>query len=155
MAGHVIDSFAGDYRFLSNFYPSPMRVDRVLYPTVEHAFQAAKTADAGEKRKIAEANSPGRAKALGRKVKLRKDWESVKVGIMRELVELKFRAHADLAERLLETGEAELIEGNTWNDTFWGVCNGHGKNHLGKALMEVRAVLQEELREHALRVPSP
>ncbi len=89
-------------------------------------------------------DSPARAKGLGRKVKLRKDWESVKVGLMQELVELKFRTHADLAERLLETGDAKLIEGNTWNDTFWGVANGHGKNHLGQALMSVRAQLQAE-----------
>lgn len=144
MAMNVIDNFAGDYRFLSNFYPSPIRVGRMLFATVEHAFQAAKTFDTAEKQQIADANSPGRAKRLGRKVKLRKDWESVKVGIMQELVELKFRTHADLAERLLETGDAELIEGNTWNDTFWGVCGGHGKNHLGKALMNVRETLQAE-----------
>ena len=134
----IIDSFAGEYRFLSNFYPSPIRVDGLLFPTVEHAFQAAKTFDRDEKRKIAEARSPGRAKQLGRKVKLRKDWESVKVGIMEELLERKFEAHPDLAERLLETDDTELIEGNTWNDTFWGVCGGRGKNHLGKALMRVR-----------------
>ena len=144
MASNVIDNFAGEYRFLSNFYPSPIRVDKVLYSTVEHAFQAAKTHDKAEKQEIAEANSPGRAKGLGRKVRLRKDWESVKVGLMRELVELKFRTHADLAERLLETGDAELIEGNTWNDTFWGVSGGRGKNHLGKALMQVREMLQAE-----------
>ncbi|MCA9071027.1 MAG: NADAR family protein [Planctomycetaceae bacterium] len=144
MDHNVVDSFAGEYRFLSNFYPSPIRVDGLLYPTVEHAFQAAKTPDKEEKRKIADARSPGRAKALGRKVRLRKDWESVKVGIMKQLVLLKFREHPDLEERLLATDDAELIEGNTWNDRFWGVCNGHGKNHLGKALMWVRTQLQEE-----------
>lgn len=144
MAQTAIESFAGEYRFLSNFYPSPIRVDGLLYPTVEHAFQAAKTPDVGEKRKIAEARSPGRAKSLGRKVRLRKDWESVKVGIMKQLVLLKFRENPELEELLLATGDAELVEGNTWNDRFWGVCNGYGKNHLGKALMSVRAQLQEE-----------
>jgi ribA/ribD-fused uncharacterized protein len=144
MSAFVIESFAGEYRFLSNFYPSPIRVGKTLYPTVEHAFQAAKTLNPAEKQEIAEARSPARAKALGRKVKLRKDWESVKVGVMKELVELKFCIHADLAERLLETQDAELVEGNTWSDTFWGVCNGHGKNHLGKVLMQVRERLQVE-----------
>lgn len=144
MAEKVIDSFAGEYRFLSNFYPSPICVDGFVYPTVEHAFQAAKTFDKGEKQKIADARSPGRAKALGRKVRLRKDWESVKVGIMKQLVMQKFREHPDLQELLLATEDAALIEGNTWNDRFWGVCNGHGKNHLGKALMWVRGQIQDE-----------
>jgi len=149
MGNDVIDSFSGEYRFLSNFYPSPIRVDGIVYPTVEHAFQAAKTPDAGMKQKIADTSSPARAKQLGRKVKLRKDWEAVKVEIMKELVLLKFREHPDLAERLLETGDTKLVEGNTWNDCFWGVSGGRGKNHLGKVLMKVRDLLIEETKESA------
>ena len=138
----VIDRFSEEYRFLSNFFDAAVEYDRISYPTVEHAFQAQKTEDRGEQRAIAAAGSPGAAKRMGRKVKLRRDWESVKVGIMRELVQLKFTTHPDLAERLLATGDAQLIEGNSWNDNFWGVCGEHGKNWLGRILMEVR----EELR---------
>ena len=128
----VIDSFSCEHRFLSNFYPSPIVADGFQFPTVEHAFQAAKTAAENEKRRIASAKSPARAKSLGRRVALRKDWESVKVGIMKQCVELKFQSHPDLAKLLLATGDARLIEGNSWNDTFGGVCGGRGKNHLGK-----------------------
>lgn len=137
-----IDRFADDYDFLSNFFDAAVQLDGQWYPTVEHAFQAAKTADATERARVRAAGSPGVAKRLGRKVTLRADWESVKVSIMEALVRQKFEVHADLKEKLLATGERELIEGNQWNDTFWGRCRGHGKNHLGKILMRVREALR-------------
>ena len=129
--------------FLSNFYPSPIVLDRITYPTVEHAFQAAKTDDRLERERIAGLPTPGAAKRAGRKVSLRPDWEQVKVGIMVELVRRKF-ADPDLAGKLLATGDEELVEGNTWNDRFWGVCRGTGRNELGKVLMRVRAELRVE-----------
>ena len=132
----TIDQFTGDYDFLSNFHPSPIEVDGVVYPTVEHAFQAAKTFDRTEKQSVAEAATPGLAKRIGRKVRLRPDWEQVKIGIMEDLVRLKFTTHADLREKLLATGDAQLVEGNTWNDRFWGVCRGQGRNELGQSTME-------------------
>ena len=138
----VIDSFSGEYRFLSNFYPSPVFHDGVRYPTVEHGFQAAKTLDRKLRHQIAVARSPLRAKSLGRKLRLRKDWESVKIDVMKQLIELKFDSHDDLAELLLATGDARLIEGNSWNDTFWGACGGRGKNHLGRILLHVRESLR-------------
>ena len=140
----TIDQFSGDHDFMSNFHPSPFEVDGVLYPTVEHAFQAAKTFDATEKQSVAEAATPGSAKRKGRRVQLRPDWEQVKVGIMEDLVRLKFTAHPDLRAKLLATGDAELVEGNTWNDRFWGVCRGQGRNELGQILMRVRAELANE-----------
>lgn len=144
---NVIDSFSGEYRFLSNFYPSTIFVDGFRYPTVEHAFQAAKTADNAAKQKIATTQSALRAKSLGRQVRLRKDWEAIKVAVMRQCVALKFESHPDLAEMLLDTGDARLIEGNSWNDTYWGVCGSRGKNHLGKILMGVRTQLLVTNRE--------
>ncbi|MBL8796305.1 MAG: NADAR family protein [Planctomycetia bacterium] len=136
--GRPIDSFSGEYRWLSNFYPSAVELDRVVYASVEHAFQAAKTLDREERLTIQLSASAGRAKRLGRKVKLRKDWESVKVEVMRGLLRKKF-ADPDLGRMLLATGDSPLIEGNTWNDCFWGVCGGVGKNWLGRLLMEIRA----------------
>ena len=140
-----IERFAFDHDFLSNFYPCAVRFEGVEYPSVEHAFQAAKTPHAAERRAIRECSSPSQAKRVGKRVELRDDWESVKVSIMESLVREKFSAHADLRTKLLETGERPLVEGNTWNDTFWGMCRGHGKNHLGKILMRVR----EELRSRS------
>lgn len=139
----VIDSFTGEYRFLSNFYPSLIRHERILYPTVEHAYQASKTSVMSEKRLIAAAASPGDAKRMGQKVMLPRTWESIKVGIMRSLVLAKFMKHLNLRELLLATGEVPLIEGNTWGDRFWGVCGGEGKNQLGQILMDVRDDLKQ------------
>jgi ribA/ribD-fused uncharacterized protein len=132
--------FFGRYAFLSNFHPSPIVVDGITYPTVEHAFAAAKTHNTEIKGRIAQASSPGDAKKLGRGLQLRSDWEAVKDGIMLDLVRRKFAAHPELAAQLLDTDDAELIEANYWNDRYWGVDSktGAGRNQLGKTLMIVR-----------------
>ena len=133
----VIDSFSGQHDFLSNFYPSQVEFEGVSYRTVEHAYQAAKTLHPQLRRLIAAFWSPGQAKHAGRKLELRSDWEEVKVEIMEGLVRVKF-ADPRLAVMLRETGDVELIEGNTWGDTFWGMCKGKGRNELGKILMKAR-----------------
>jgi N-glycosidase YbiA len=135
----VIDSFttAAGYGFLSNFHPSTIYVNGKSYPTVEHAIQAHKTLDETSHDLIRRAKTPGEAKKLGRAVLLRPDWEEVKVDLMRDFVRKKFE-NPFLRPLLVATGDAELIEGNTWNDRFWGVCRGSGLNWLGKILMEIR-----------------
>lgn len=138
---NAITSFSGPHRFLSNFYLSPIVYEGTKYATVEHAFQAAKTVSAVQKDVIARSSSPGEAKKKGRQVTLRSDWEDVKVSIMEALLRLKFE-HPELRERLFATGDRELIEGNTWGDREWGVCQGVGKNLLGKLLMKVRGDLR-------------
>jgi ribA/ribD-fused uncharacterized protein len=136
-----IDSFSGKYRFLSNFYPAKVVLDGFFYKTTEHAYQAAKTLDEFKREQIRLAETAGEAKKLGQKVKLRHDWDEVKIEVMTDLVRQKFQ-NEPLKNKLLETGDAELIEGNTWGDVFWGVCNGVGKNNLGKVLMRVRQELK-------------
>lgn len=138
----VIDSFRGEFGFLSNFYEATIYVEGMRYRSVEHAYQAFKTVDPWSRRLVREAKTPGEAKKLGKSVKLRPDWESVKVGLMRDFVRKKFE-NPFLQPLLLATGDAELIEGNTWNDTFWGVCRGVGENWLGKILMEIRQELRQ------------
>lgn len=138
-----IDCFDGEYAFLSNFYDSPIEKDGIVYPTNEHFFQAMKTLDNEERKKIAAAETPGKAKRMGRNVKLRPDWEQSKFQIMKEGLTLKFLCHKDLAEKLVATGDAWLIEGNWWGDTYWGVCNGVGHNMLGNLLMEIRGDLRK------------
>lgn len=133
-----IDKFTGKYEFLSNFHMSGVMMDGYMYPSVEHAYQAAKVLSVKERRRIRECPTPGQAKRLGRKVKLRRDWEDVKINIMQSLVDDKFRRHASLTIYLLETGKSTLIEGNTWGDRFWGKYKGKGENHLGKILMKTR-----------------
>lgn len=143
----VITDFHGSYFFLSNFFYSPINFDGKTVPTVEHAFQAAKTFNQEQRQIILQASSPEQAKQLGRKVILREDWEKVKFDIMLMLLKQKF-SQADLRQKLLDTGKAELIEGNTWNDKVWGcvLVNGQwiGQNHLGKLLMKVRADIQNK-----------
>ncbi|PWC98035.1 NADAR family protein [Azospirillum sp. TSO5] len=133
-----ITSFHGQYRFLSNFEPVRISVGGITYPTVEHAYQATKTLDVAERRKIALLSSPGSAKKAGKWLLMRPDWDDVKVPAMTFLVMEKFWSHNHLATALLATGDAELVEGNTWGDIFWGVCRGEGENHLGRILMHVR-----------------
>lgn len=132
-----IETFDDTYRFLSNFYPSPV----LGYPTVEHAYQAMKSLDLEYREKVRTCGPPSRAKKLGQLVKLRSDWDTVKYDIMEELVRAKFTTHPVLKGMLLSTGDAILEEGNWWGDTYWGVCNGHGENHLGKILMLIRKEL--------------
>ena len=143
----AITDFTGEYAFLSNFEPCDVQFDGRTWPTVEHAYQAAKTADRKEKAAIAKARSPGAAKRLGRTVKLRGGWTHVRHGIMLDLLRRKF-CQPGFRERLLATGEARLIEGNTWRDEFWGCVwtdgGWKGRNELGRLLMQVRAELRAE-----------
>lgn len=136
----VIDRFHGEYRFLSNFYPVEVTFGGNVYPSVEHAYQAAKTLDEEDRQKIAKLKTAGEAKRYGRKVKMRPDWDHVKLNIMKELLQQKFDRdeNPDLWKLLSLTGKAKLVEGNDWHDTYWGVCDGIGANHLGRLLMEIR-----------------
>ena len=140
----MIDRFDGKYFFLSNFSPSPFRINYVLFPTMEHYFQANKADNQNDYLHIAYAPTPGEAKRLGRKIQLRSNWEEIKDEVMLTGLRKKF-ADPELRNLLLATGDEELIEGNYWRDTYWGVCNGVGQNKLGKLLMQVR----EEIKNNA------
>ena len=136
----VIDQFRGEFHWLSNFFLCQVEFEGMNFSNVEAAFQAAKCLDMKERERFF-GLSGGQAKRLGRRVELRSDWEEVKIEIMRQVLKSKFTQNSELREKLIATGDTELIEGNNWNDTFWGVCRGKGRNHLGKLLMEVRAEL--------------
>jgi len=136
----VIDRFRGEFDWLSNFFLCQVEFEGMNFSNVEAAFQAAKCLDMKERERFF-GLSGGQAKRLGRRVELRSDWEEVKIEIMRQVLKSKFTQNSELREKLIATGDTELIEGNNWNDTFWGVCRGKGRNHLGKLLMEVRAEL--------------
>lgn len=136
----MIDHFSGEYRFLSNFWPARVELDGMTFPTVEHAYVAAKTTSIAKRESVACISHAGKVKRFGRTLVLREDWEEVKLGVMTDLVRQKFK-HPDLAQLLKNTREHDLIEGNTWGDTYWGVCKGVGTNHLGRILMMVRGEL--------------
>ena len=142
----AVKGFDGDHRFLSNFYPSPVVFLGKTYSTVEHAYQAAKSPVVSEREQIRKEPSAGRVKRMGRKVTLRKDWENVKLSVMRFFVLQKF-SEPGLRDLLLATGDSLLEETNSWGDTYWGVCEGVGQNHLGKILMSVRKELRQKLHK--------
>jgi ribA/ribD-fused uncharacterized protein len=143
----TIDGFTGDYRFLSNFYPCKVRYLGQEFPSVEHAFQSAKATNSADRERVRRCLTPKDAKRLGRVIKLREDWESVKIAHMEMFVAEKFN-DPELRQWLLATGDAELIEGNSWGDVEWGMVkrDGYwrGNNHLGRILMRVRNLVQAE-----------
>ncbi len=132
-----IKSFTGKYKMLSNFYPCSIEYDWMVFGSVEKAFQAAKTFDIRERKRILLAPTEKDAKRMGRSVALRSDWEAVKGQIMLNFLRKKFKKD-EFRELLLSTGDAYLENSNDYRDTFWGTYKGEGKNMLGKFLMQVR-----------------
>ena len=135
----------GKFEF-SNFskLDTPMVIDGVSMPTLEHAFQGLKTKVLAERQKIFSATTPGRAKRAGGKVSLREDWHEIKVDVMRSLLEIKFEKGTSWRKKLDSTKGERLVEWNCWHDNFWGDCECQkctdieGQNMLGKLLMEIR-----------------
>lgn len=138
MSSHPdIKGFFGDFRWLSNFWPVQVEMDWDVYSSVEHAYQAAKTTNLDVRRHLATltVGQVKRAAPFGKL--LRPDWELVKVQIMDDLLRQKFSQQPFMG-KLLATGNCLIEETNPWKDTFWGVCNGEGKNILGKLIMAIR-----------------
>jgi ribA/ribD-fused uncharacterized protein len=134
----TIDNFSGEHAFLSNFSASAVMLGGLPAKTVEHAYQAAKAKQFDDRIHVLSQTTAGHSKKAGRRVEMRDDWESIKFWVMEDLLRQKF-AKPPLRKKLLDTGMAVLIEGNTWGDRTWGVCDGHGDNHLGRLLMEIRS----------------
>lgn len=127
----IISKFRGEYAFLSNFY--------ILNDgkSVEHYYQAAKCNNLKDYITILNASTPAEAKRLSKQIEIRQDWGNIKLVVMEQLLIKKF-SDPILAEKLVNTLDYQLIEGNEWGDKFWGVCNGVGYNHLGRLLMKIR-----------------
>jgi len=138
-----IKSFRGRYFFLSNFFICPIMYEGISYTSAKSAFQATKCEDIERRQEFSNLD-PSKAKRKGNSVRLRNDWEKIKIGIMYEIVKEKFIQNSGLLKALLETEDAYLEEGNTWGDDEWGTVNGKGKNKLGKILMKVRKELEED-----------
>ena len=142
----MIDNFSGEFSFLSNFHIVNIEYRGIEFISSENAYQFAKIELDSVTKELEEffSNStPGQSKRMGRKVNIRDDWDKIKLSIMDELLRIKFK-NIEMKHLLLATETETLIEGNTWGDTFWGVCNGRGSNHLGKLLMKIRKELQQQ-----------
>lgn len=146
----TVTQFIKQYRFLSNFWETPVEFEGTVYPSAEHAYQAAKTLEPEYRESVLLTPTPGKAKRMGKHVPIRPDWDDVKLEVMETILRDKFGPHnAGLNELLSVTKGQELIEGNFWHDTFWGVClgskkcdcspdNPQGNNNLGLLLMKIR-----------------
>ncbi|HEY6062566.1 MAG TPA: NADAR family protein [Chitinophagaceae bacterium] len=147
----TINEFQGEYRFLSNFWPCYLMYQNLLYPTAEHAYQAAKVESPDVKTSIKNCATPAEAKDFFETYKIKPDpgWTiAKKLLVMEEILMIKFGGKDPFLTRaLLATGDANLVEGNSWNDTFWGVCNNSGENNLGRLLMKVREELVRQKQQ--------
>lgn len=128
--------------WFSNFEPfdTPFIYQGISYKTPENFYQAMKTeiTDIETRYKIASV-SASQSKKLGRKVKLRSDWEDIKIDVMRYVLKIKFKPGTTWYKKLLSTGVDEIVEWNNWGDRIWGkTLDGKGSNYLGKLLMEIR-----------------
>ena len=135
----MIKEFKNQYFFSSNFYECPIYYNKLVFCNAEAAFQAQKVIDEKEQYKFINLNA-SQARKLGKTIALREDWEEVKDNIMYEIVKRKFTVNKELQQKLIDTKDEELVEGNWWHDTYWGVDSktGIGQNKLGKILMKVR-----------------
>ena len=144
----TISNFRFQYRWLSNFYLAPVEFEGLTYPSTEHAYQAAKIDDPEVRKMISELPEPKQTKQASHWLTPPENWHTTRKFEVMELVLREKFKHEDLALKLLATGEKELIEGNTWHDTSWGVCfcakcGNKGDNHLGKILMKIRKELKD------------
>ncbi len=141
-----IDSFSGEYRFLSNFWPCIIVYEDITYPSTEHYYVAMKTTNTTLRKEISLVPTAGKVKRFGReKIKLRPDWDDVRLQVMEFALRQKF-SNTELKNKLLATGDSELIEGNNWHDVFFGICScdkcgNTGQNYLGRLLMKIRSEL--------------
>jgi ribA/ribD-fused uncharacterized protein len=140
----MISNFSGKNEFLSNFCICPVWIDFKgrKWATTEQAYQAAKLKDEDmETMNLMDQDkiTPGKSKRMGQKIDIRSDWNAIKIIVMTKINEEKFSKNPELMGMLQATKGQELIEGNDWNDTFWGQCPiGNGRNELGKVLMGIR-----------------
>lgn len=119
----------------------PITYQGITYPSTEHAYQATKTISQVDRVAMANLPTAREARRFGQQIQMRYGWESLKLSTMEDVLNIKFQ-DPELRQKLIDTGDLELIEGNTWGDTFWGVYNGKGENHLGKILMKIRKQLR-------------
>jgi ribA/ribD-fused uncharacterized protein len=142
MKQNGIYGFFKEYRWLSNYHICDVMYDGVIYPSSEHAYQAAKFLDLGIRDDIKNLKEPKEAKKMGRREGVRENWDNIKYDIMEGIIFNKFAFNQDLKNKLLNTKDLYLEETNWWGCVYWGVCNNTGENNLGKILMNVRNQLR-------------
>lgn len=133
--------FNNDYIWLSNFYNTPILWQGLGFLNVEAAYQASKCTNTNIAKQFQ--NMSGKdAKSFSKTINIRKDWNNIKFNVMSQLILQKFLTNENLKQQLIQTDNIYIEETNTWNDIYWGVCNGIGENNLGKILMATREYLK-------------
>lgn len=135
----IIDSFKGEYDFLSNRYACQFVWQGLRFGNAEAAFQSSKCVDE-RKRKEFCCCSADKAALKGREIVPPVDWVNDCLGIMESVLTAKFEQNPSLMKKLVDTGNAILINGNSKKETFWGIdlYSWQGDNNLGKILMKIR-----------------
>ncbi len=140
----MINHFRKEYSWLSNFTEVSIKYDNIIYPSVENFYVAMKTEDVSIRKQIS-LMTAAESKKIGRKLIIRKDWEDIKLSVMYYGLNAKFKQEP-FKSKLLATGDQNIVEGNYWNDTFWGVDLKQnpniGENHLGRLIMRVRDLIK-------------
>lgn len=142
------DKFEFNGKWVSNWFSNmiecPIIIDSVKYNSVENYYQAMKTLNPEEQLKIAKL-SPHASKSYARKIQMRPDWDSVKIGFMKQALIIKFTQHSDWKQKLIDN-QSVIVEWNNWGDKYWGatINDGMGSNILGVLLMQIRLTLIEE-----------
>ena len=135
----VINQFKGKYDFLNNRFGCLFVWQGLQYGNVEAAFQASKCTEESE-RKVFAGCSADKAALKGKELVPFSGWEKARLNIMESILQAKFEQNPALMEKLIETGDCLLINGNNKQETFWGVelYSWQGENHLGKIIMKIR-----------------
>lgn len=154
----MIERFRGENYIYSNMYEFEVPIvgpDGIEAHTTEQPYMASKFEDPEVRAAIMTTRDGRAAKSLAKELKAKgipeiEGWHEAKIPVMTTVVDLKFRANHNLADRLIDTGDQMIVEGNPWEDRFWGVSpvgSNNGQNNLGKILMNLRRQLTEEVLE--------
>lgn len=143
-----VKQFNGEYRWLSNFWNKNVLIvhEGITFTSNENFYQAMKTKDIDKRIQISkmnEADAKAEGKWLEKSHMFRDDWNEIKESVMLYGLRQKF-SNPIMKQKLLDTEDMVIEEGNTWNDRYWGIClkTGEGENKLGKLLMKIRSELK-------------
>ncbi len=135
----AIKLFKGDYTFLGNRFPCRFNWRGLAYGSAEAAFQSSKCTEESE-RKVFASCSADKAVQRGKELVPYTGWEEDQLDIMESILQAKFGQNPSLMQKLVDTGNCVLLNGNNKHETYWGVdlYSWEGENNLGKLLMKIR-----------------
>ena len=146
-----IDSFTGYFNFLHNNYLTPVYYEGITYPSVTHAYHAARSTDQQTRKAILNAETFQILGNIAIRISDPLDWQERKLKLMEQLLRDKFRRCKDLQDKLRLTLGRELLmtyEEEKKNNLYWGVVKGKGQNQLGRILMKIRNDIINDVQQY-------